>query len=137
MRLIIDDQDVPGTRQVAKNLADVSLIALGSSLVHATFPGDLLLGFPVEGVPVADHNPALSQFVEQGRRHDAKGFIIVLRIGRFEHCKTAFDRQAGGDDQDVSGKSRILGISDFVQDMPGNDHGHDDGFARAGRHLRA
>ena len=47
----------------------------------------------------------------------------------FQDGQTVPDREAGSDDQDVFGESRILGMGDFVQDMPRDDHGHDDGLA--------
>jgi hypothetical protein len=41
------------------------------------------------------------------------------------------------DDKDVLGEAGVLRIGDLVDDLPGNDHGHDDGLAAAGGHFAA
>ena len=80
MRLVVDDQDVPGARHVAEHVADIGFVALGSTLVDATFAGDLLVRLPIERVPVADRHLALAQLVKQSRGHDVEDLVVVLRM---------------------------------------------------------
>ena len=82
-------------------------------------------------------NPALPEFVEQVRGYDAEFFVVIFSGRRIQYGQTAFHRKTGRDDQNIFRKMRILGISDLVQDIPGNDHRHDNGLTRAGRHFRA
>ena len=134
---VVDDQDVTRVRQVAQHVTNIGFVAPGPAFIDAALPGDLLLGLPVERVPVADNDLALAQLVEQRGGNNAKRLVVVLRVGRVEDRQAALDRQPRRDDQDVCGKSGILRMGGLIQDVPGNDHAHDNGLAGAGRHLGA
>ena len=135
--LVVDDQDIASIRHVAQHFTDIGFVALGSAFIDTPLLGDLLLGFPVERVPVANHDLALAELVEQRRRDNAERLVVVLRVGRLQDRQTALDRQPRRYDQDVGSKPDILRMGDFIQHMPGNDHAHDNGLAGTGRHLGA
>ena len=61
----------------------------------------------------------------------------MLQIGRPENGQAAPHRKAGCDDKDVLGEPGIARVRYLVEDMLGDDHGHDDGLAGAGRHIGA
>src|SRR5260370_17322818 len=69
--------------------------------------------------------------------NEAKFGIEVFGVGGFEHMQARFHGEAGGDYENIFGVALVLRVGDFVQDLPGDEHGHDDGFARAGGHFGA
>src|SRR5271167_3655581 len=87
-------------------------------------------------MPVADTDLPLAEAVFESRRNKAEFAIVVVRTGN-QNQEAVLYREAGGDDKDVFGESFVLRIADFVEDLPGDEHGHDDGFAGAGGHLGA
>ena len=137
MRFVVDDQDAAGARQVSQHGADVGFVAHGPALIDAPLPGELLVRLPVQRVPVADGDPALAQLVEQGPRHHVERFVVVLRVRGLEHRQPASDRQPGGDDLHVFGEPGVVRRRGLVEHLPRQQHSHDDGLARAGRHLGA
>ena len=70
--------------------------------------GDLLLGLPVQRVPVADHDLALAQLVLQAQRDDVELLVVVAAATGDEHLQAVLDRQARGDDEDVLREARVL-----------------------------
>ena len=63
--------------------------------------------------------------------------VIVVGIARQQHVKAILDRDAGRDDQE--GAREAVGswrVRDGVERLPGDDHRHDGGLARARRHLQ-
>ena len=137
MRLVVDDQHVAGIGHLAQDLAGVGLVALDAALVHAAALFDLFFAFPGQGVPIMHQHLALAQFVQEGGGHNAKGIVVVAFRRRFQYLEPALDRESRSDDQHVPGKAGILGVGDLVQDVPGDEHGHDDGLAGAGGHFAA
>ena len=137
VRFVVDDQQVARRGEVAEYRADVGFIAHRAALVDAAPPRDLRLGLPVERVPVADHDPAQAQLVEQRGRDDAELPVVVVGVRRIEDRQPALDGEAGGDHQDVAGEPAVLRIGGLVQHLPGDHHRHDHGLAGAGRHLGA
>ena len=129
MRFVVDDQDVPRPCHVPEHVANIGFIALGAALVHPALGGDFVLTFPVERVPVANHDLALPQLVEQSRRHDAESVVVVLRVGRLQDGEAIPDREPRRHHQNVPGEPGVLGRHHLVQDVPRQDHRHDDGFA--------
>ena len=59
VRLVVDDEEVPGSRHFAEHIADVCLVALCAALVHAPLPGNLLVRLPIQRVPIPNHDAAL------------------------------------------------------------------------------
>ncbi len=54
MGFIINDDYVPRRSHLAQNIANVSFVALRTSLVNASLFPDLLLSLPIELVPVVN-----------------------------------------------------------------------------------
>ncbi|MBT9175219.1 MAG: hypothetical protein DDT22_00893 [candidate division WS2 bacterium] len=135
VRLVVDHQQVAGVSYLAQHLAGVGLVALDAALVHATPLPDLLLAVPGQGVPVAHQHLALAQFIQQRRRHNAERLVIIPLGRRFQHRQPAFHRQPWRDHQHVLGKAAVLRIGDLVQNLPGDEHGHNDSLARSSGHL--
>lgn len=88
-------------------------------------------------MPVLDEDFPLPEFFCKARRDDGESVVVVALGGGDENGETAFDGEARGDDKDVFGKSGVGGVGGLVEDLPGDEHGHDDGLAGAGRHLAA
>ncbi len=137
MCLVIHNENIPGIRQLTQHIVHISLIALGSALVHTASPGYLFGRLPIQCVPVANYNLALAKFVQKRCRDDTKCIIVIIRMGCPQNSQTAPDRQARRDDQNIPGKPCIPRVGDLVEYMPGNDHGHYNGLAGTGSHLGA
>ncbi len=135
--LVVDDQQVAGAGHVAQHGAGVGFVALRPALVHAAPAGDHLVRLPLQIVAVLHQYLALPQLVPQAVGHNAELLIVVARPGQVQHFQPAAHRQAGGDDQHILRVARVLWIGDFVEHLPGDEHGHDDGLAAAGGHLAA
>lgn len=93
VRLVVDDEDIAGTRHFIQGLARVSPVALCPALVHASFLLNLLFALPGQGMPVSDPHLALTQFVEQGRGHKFEGFLVVLSPSRLQSRQPLLHRQ--------------------------------------------
>ena len=63
--------------------------------------------------------------------------VVVLRVVGQKHAQTVTDGDAGGDDQEGVGETGILGVGQFVEGVPGDEHGHDHGLAAAVAILKA
>ena len=93
---VVDDEDV--LRRVAMSPStsrDVGFVALGSALVDAALLPDLLLGLPIQCVPVADEHLALAERFEQAGRDDVEFVVVVSGCAGSEHRQAIPDRQSG------------------------------------------
>ena len=91
-------------------------------------------------MPVANLHAAglpLPQLVFQAGRNDLEFLVVISRAARNQHFQPVLHREAGRDHQNVFGKAFVLWIGNFVQHLPCDQHGHQDGLARAGGHFRA
>ena len=79
----------------------------------------------------------MAELVEQGKGDHAESLVVVVGMGGLEDSEAALDGEAGRNHQHVLGEAGVLGIGDLIQDMPGDDHGHDHGLACSGGHLGA
>ena len=59
------------------------------------------------------------------------GVVGVGVIG-LEDAQAVLDGQAGSHDEEPTGEVLAIRATDGVDGLPGDDHGHDRGFARAG-----
>ena len=84
-----------------------------------------------------DEHSSLAEFVEQARGDDVEFVVEIPFPGREQDLEAAFHRQTRSDDKNVLGKPGVLRIGDFVDDLPGDQHRHDDGFSRTRGHLGA
>src|SRR5215475_3980239 len=88
-------------------------------------------------MPVYDADFALPQRVIHSKRDEAKFAIEILRIGGIEDLQAAFYSQTRCDNEDILGKLFVLIVGDFVEDLPCDKHGHNDGLAGTCGHFRA
>jgi len=51
-------------------------------------------------------------------------FIVIIFACGIKNLQTIFDRESWGNNKDMLRESRILWCGDFVQDLPGDEHGH-------------
>ena len=85
---------------------------------------------------IRDEDIGLAQVDQQVRWRHVELAIVVVRIVRQQHPQAITNRDAGCDDQKSIGETRILGIRELVQYLPGNEHRHDDRLTASGRHLQ-
>ena len=75
MRFVVDHDQATSRGNLPENFSDISLVALGPALIDRLLSGELLFGFPVKAVPVADEHSSLAEFVQQGRRDNVGGIL--------------------------------------------------------------
>ena len=95
--------------------------------------GDLLA--QLEGVEVGDEDLRLAKLFLSCGRDDVALAVVVLRVVGQQHAQPVADGDAGRDDEERVGEAGVLRVGELVERLPGDEHGHDDGLARAGRHL--
>ena len=115
-------------------------LGLAAAQQLAGVAGDALdlLGVPgQEGVVVDDLDLRLEQRVPQvGRDEIALAVVVVVALG-VQHAEPVADRDARARRRGTAWRSaRRVGVIDLVDRLPGDQHRHDDGLARARRHLQ-
>ncbi len=131
---VVDDDDVLRAGHVFKDFADVGLVAECAALVYAFPFGNALLGIPIETVPIGDAHATLAKRIFQSSRNETEFLVVVGRAGN-QDLQAILNRKAGSNDENVFGEALVLWGGNFVENLPGDEHGHDDGLARAGGHL--
>ena len=137
MGLVVDDDDVPLAAELPANAVD----HLGGALVEVG--AENLLGQLVrldqladlERVEVGDEDLGPAELPDQVGRDQVAEPVVVLGVVGPEHPQPVADGDARSDDEERVGEPAILRVGDLVQGVPGDEHGHDDRLARAGRHL--
>ena len=61
--------------------------------------------------------------------------VVVVRALGQQDPQAVSDRDAGRDQQEGIGEASVLLVGGLVERLPGDQHRHDDGLARPGRHL--
>ena len=85
---------------------------------------------------IRDDDLGLVQLRHQIGRDDIALAVVGLGIVGQKHPQPVADRDAGGDDQERVGEAAVLAVGQLVEGVPGDQHRHDHGLARAGRHLQ-
>ena len=57
------------------------------------------------------------------------------RVVGEQNAQAIADGDAGRDHQEVGAEALVLRVGELVEGLPGDQHGHDHGLARAGGHL--
>jgi hypothetical protein len=96
---------------------------------------DPLFGFPVQRLPVVNDDFALAELFFKARRQDVELFVIVAFAGRDKDAETVPHCQSRSDDQDIFRIACILWVCDLIQDLPCDEHRHNDSLAGTGSHL--
>src|SRR5262249_916400 len=71
------------------------------------------------------------------RRHDVEGLVVVTVARGLQYCEPTLYCEPRRDDKNIAGESHVLGVGYLIEDVPGDDHRHNDGLTRARRHLAA
>src|SRR5208282_495103 len=137
MRFIVDYDDVLRASHFSKDFAHIGFVAQRAALVHGFPFCDALSGLPVEFVPVHDFDFSLAQAVMQAGRNQPKLRIEVSLVGWFQHLQTILDGQSRSNNENVLREAFVLRITGLIDDLPRDQHGHDNRFPGASRHFRA
>ena len=84
VRLVIDDNNVLCICHLAQHFPHIGFITLGTTLINALTFGNGFVCFPRQCLPVGNHNLALTQFIHQTDRHNAKLCIVVISAARLQ-----------------------------------------------------
>ncbi len=92
------------------------------------------LGFfaQFEGVVIGDDHSGSLDVAQHIWWHQFARLVVALRIGGQKNAEPIPDGNAGRDHQKTEGKTFAVRIPHGVDGLPGNEHGHDRGFARTG-----
>ena len=88
-----------------------------------------------EGVVVGDDDLRPVEVGQQVVRHEVAAAVVAVRVVRLQHPQPIPDGEAGGDDQEPPGEAAALRPAHRVDGLPGDQHGHHGGLARAGGEL--
>jgi hypothetical protein len=110
-------------------------LAAAASQQVAADAGDVHALAQFEGVEVGDDDFGPVHFVEHVGRHELAICVIAVWIVGLEDSQAIFDGQAGRDNQEATGEVFAVGAADGVDRLPGDEHGHDGGFAGTGGEL--
>src|SRR5439155_26632800 len=66
---------------------------------------------------------------------DVEFLVVVVRVGREQDAEAVADGDAGRDDEEGVGEPLVVRVAALVEHLPGDEHGHHDRLAAAGRHL--
>lgn len=141
MSFIVDNDDIFLGIQIAANPAhhlvgrfgEGACLAVRKNRLRDFSGGDFLP--QLEGMKIGDDDFCLSKFLKLLSGYNIPHAVVVPRIVRKQHAEPVADRNARGDNQEGIGESSILRVGALIQGVPGDEHGHDHGFAGAGRHL--
>ena len=142
MGFIVQHDDVLEARQfrhdafqhVAFGFGGVEL-AVPAFQQRAADPGHVHFLAAFEGVVVGDDDFGAAEVGQHVGRHQLAGAVIAVGVVGFQNAQPVLDGDAGGDDQEASAEPASVGMADGVDGVPGDEHGHDGGFAAAGRHF--
>ena len=147
VRLVVEDHDPRGAAEVAADpgnhlapgLAERARRACRAcqQLLGERADRLALLGLPaLELVVVRDDELRLAEVVVQVGGDEAAELVVVALVLGEQDTEPVPDRQARGDDEEPLGEARVVRLRDLVERLPGDEHRHHDGLARAGRHLQ-
>ena len=141
MSFVVEDEDVLLSAKFSADTAhhlrwrlaeSAGLIAMKDLLVKLAGLGCLP---QKKGVKVCDENLCPRQFFPKVRRSDIPDAVVVVGIVGQKDSQAVPDRDTGRHHQKRVREARILRLRELIESLPGNQHGHDNGFPRAGRHF--
>ncbi len=108
----------------------------GEKLLGQSGDSSALFGLAqLEGMKVGDDDPRLVERAVQVGRHEVAQPVVVVRMLGKQDPQPITDGDAWRDDEEVFGEASVLRAGDLVQGVPGDEHCHDHGLARAGGHF--
>jgi hypothetical protein len=140
MRFVIDYEDVFHPHQVrhqalehlAFRFEGPGLLARTSLQELASTLGNLHALAKLEGVIVSDDDLGPVHIVEHVAGNEFPAGVVSVGVIRLEHAQPVFDRQAGRADEKTAREILARRPEHRVDRLPGDEHGHDRGLARAG-----
>ena len=85
-----------------------------------------------EGVEVGDDDLGAAKVGQHVRVYQFAAGVVAVRVVRQQHAQAVADGDAGGHHQKATGEARAVRAPHRVHGLPGDEHGHDGGLARAG-----
>jgi hypothetical protein len=155
VRFVVDDDDLAlapaalgPAAEIAQHAGDHLIVGLlelvglvgvaGEELLGVGGDALELLGVPeLEGVVVRDGDLGLLEGAPEIVRDEVALAVVVLVVAGVEHAQAIADGDARGDDEEPLGEAGVLRGEDLVDGLPGDEHRHHHGLARARRHLQA
>ena len=86
----------------------------------------------LEGVVIGDDDLGPFEVAKHIARNQFTALIVAVRIVGLKDAQAVTDRQAGRHDQKSAGELFAVWPAHGIDGLPGNQHGHDGGLARAG-----
>jgi hypothetical protein len=143
VRLVVEHEDVLHAHKVGHH--PLEHLALGLLRVQLLTP-PLKQGAPaggefdalaeLEGVIVGNHDFRAVDVVEHVAGDQLAAGVVAVRVVRLENSQAVLDGEARGDDEKTAREAFAAGAANGVNCLPGDQHGHDRGFARAGCQLQ-
>lgn len=84
---------------------------------------------------IGDDDVQTSQRFAQIRGDEIEGLVIIVLMFGEQHLQAVANGDSWRDDEKIGGKPLIVGIGEFIEAHPRDEHGHDDGFAAACGHF--
>ena len=85
-----------------------------------------------EGVEVGDDDLGAAEIGQHVRGHQFAAGVVAVRVVRQQHAEAVADGDAGRHHQKAAGEARAVRTPNRVHGLPGDEHGHHGGLARAG-----
>ena len=140
--LVVEDEDVADAFQFGHDAVDHAAFGFGgvelgsvSLEERASAFGDVDGLALLEGVEVGDDDFGFLEVGEHVGGDEFAALVVAVGVVGLEDAEAVFDGDAGGDDEEAAGEAVAAGASDGVDRLPGDEHGHDGGFAGAGGEL--
>src|SRR5579871_943594 len=138
MGFVVKDQDVLDAHEAGHDALDhlafgfegTERLAAALQQVASTF-GDLQALAEFEGVVVGDDDLGVVQVGKQVAGHEFAAGVVAVGVIGLEDAEAVADGESGGDDQEAAGETGAAGAAQGVDGLPGDEHRHDGGFARA------
>ena len=141
--LVVEDEDPLHAHELGHDAAQHLSLALagrdpGPASLEERAPS-LGEGKPLakhEGVVVRDDDLRLAEICEHVVRDELAALVVAVRIVRLKDAQSVSDGEPRGDDEEPSREPGASRSAHRVDRLPGDEHGHDGGLARARRELQ-
>src|SRR5712692_8297588 len=141
--LVVDNYDVLFVAEFEANPANHFVRLLLERIEIASMAGKYLFGersslkcLPThEGVEIGDQYPCLLKRLELIRCNQVPLNVVVIGIVRLQDPESVPDCDAGGHDQKGVAEATVLGVRQLIEDMPSDQHCHDDRLPGPGGHF--
>src|SRR5581483_1396394 len=88
-------------------------------------------------MPIPHDDTTLPELFVKARRDDVKQLIVIARRVRLKNLKTAPHGETRCNGEHIFAESPVLRVGHLIQNVPRDQHRHDDSLSRAGCHLGA